>query len=489
MTGKADVNSRTAFGELKTIAPTPVVQIDALSGIRTKIDHETFTATGGSVSAENTGTGFEFRCQTGTSAGGYGLIRSKRFLRYRAGQGSLIRFTARFPTAGVPLSAIRAGAVATGTELSFGYDGENFGVLHRRGGTLEAQIFTVDTAATGSETVTITLNDVEFTVAVTSGTKAHNAFEIASDTFTGWNTSQNGDTVIFVATSVGAKTGSYTVSSTGDLDGTFVEKVVGAAVTDTWVYQDAWNIDKLDGTGPSQMVLDQTKGNVYQISFQYLGYGQIMYSVEDPGTGRFTPVHRVQYANAAVTPSLTQPIMKVGWFAASLGSTTPLEIYGASAAAFTEGPRVSFRNPDSHGNTKSNVTTTLTNIISYRVRELIDSNLNLTDVIPLLVSIAVDGTKPALAEIFINAELGGEPNWTYLDEGTDTIEYDTSATTVTNGSGSIEVTDVGLAKSGNALINLKDLDIRLSRGDVITIAVKATSGTTDVTAALTWVED
>lgn len=55
--------------------------------------------------------------------------------------------------------------------------------------------------------------------------------------------------------------------------------------TDTIVEQAAWNVDKLDGTGPSGVTLDPSKLNIYFIERQWLGAGQVrmgivMYGVE-----------------------------------------------------------------------------------------------------------------------------------------------------------------------------------------------------------------
>ena len=85
-----------AFGGLNTYHSTPIVQI----ANKYKIDPanlnevEIFEATGGS--ADNSGN--LFRCQTGTSVGGYGVIRSTETLNYRAGQGVSAMFTASFTT-------------------------------------------------------------------------------------------------------------------------------------------------------------------------------------------------------------------------------------------------------------------------------------------------------------------------------------------------------------------------------------------------------
>jgi len=45
------------------------------------------------------------------------------------------------------------------------------------------------------------------------------------------------------------------------------------------VRQENWNIDSLDGSGPSGYNLDTSNGNIYQIDFTWYGYGQILFSV------------------------------------------------------------------------------------------------------------------------------------------------------------------------------------------------------------------
>lgn len=490
MTQKVQITEPlSVFGEMLTVHPTPEVQIDATHGLRSVTDTEVFTS-GGTATVVNSGTGYEFKCTTGTSVGGYGLIRSRRFVKYRPGQGAYLRLTARWPTVPPVLGTARAGGVATGTELSFGYSGGVFGILYRTGGLLECRTLTLSAGAGGNETVTVTLNGTAFQVAVTSGSAAATATQIAAGTFTGWLAYQNGSTVLFVAQSVGAKSGTYSLSSTGTTAGTFAQTIAGVAVTDTFVPQTSWNVDKCDGRTDSGFLLDPAKGNVFQIQFQYLGYGEIIYSIEHPGTGRFHPVHRIQYSNANTAPSLLQPALKVGWFAASLGSTTDFSLLGASAMGGVEGEIYPLRNPYGQDNSKSSVGTTLTSIISIRNRSIFAGAINVDEVLVKLASVAVEGTKPAIVEVWLNATLGGTPNWTYNDEANSTVEYDTAATTCVTNSSAQLVATLSLAKSASDTISFSDFgNVRLNRLDVLTIAVKATSGTTDVTAGFIWIEE
>lgn len=474
----------TIFGDFPVTEDTPLVQVDALQGVTS--DFEVFTATGGSVTHKTDHGGKEFEAATGVSVGGYGLIRSKRAVRYRPGQGVKIRYTARFGSP-VALLAQRAGAIGVGTELSFGHDGSNgFGVLHRTGGRLEVRTLTVTTPAGGAETLTVTLDGTAYSVNATAGTAAHNAFEIATDSDFGidktWQAYQNGSTVIFMKSAVGTATGSYSIASTGALVGNIVQTEAGTAVTDTWVYQGSWD----NPTPFGATSFDPTKGNVYEIEFGYLGYAGIKFKILNPNSNQFVTVHTIKYPNSYAVPHLDIPNFKIGWFAASLGSSTDTSVFGASAAGFVSGKRETLRNPIAHGNTKTGVTTTLTNILSIRVRPEMAGFVNLNEVLPTYASVAVDGTKPVGIEIHINPTFGGEPNWTYHDQTNSIVEYDTTATTVTGGK---EIAVIGVSKDGNGFINLKDYNVRLSRNDILTLAAKATSATSDVTGSLGWIED
>jgi hypothetical protein len=74
-------NSYSAFGDQRIVELAPRVQLAATYGLINTDVIETFTATGGSADVNNN----LYRCQTGTSAGGYGVLRSKDGVEYRPG--------------------------------------------------------------------------------------------------------------------------------------------------------------------------------------------------------------------------------------------------------------------------------------------------------------------------------------------------------------------------------------------------------------------
>jgi hypothetical protein len=270
------------MGALLTHDSHPTIQLSPVYGLRNVTDTETFAGAdaglSGTVSTVDESAGAEYKVTTGTSVGGYGIVRSRRLARSREGQGLRYKLSARFDTP-VASSTQRIGGVQIGTELSFGYNNTTFGILYRTGGRVEIQRLTINTPAGGAETATITLNGTPTNVSLTAATAATNAAEIAATSFSGWNVYQNGSTVTFVASSLGNKSNTFSFASTGVAAGTFSEVIAGADVTDTWTSQSSWNIDPVDGTGPSGLTLDPTKGNLYMIEQQANGYGNFEYAV------------------------------------------------------------------------------------------------------------------------------------------------------------------------------------------------------------------
>lgn len=471
---------RGVFGEQIVSNNTSVIQLDGVYGVLERV--ETFTTGTGTVTLDDN----QFTCATGATLGSYAVVRSKRAIRYRPGQGVVFRFTSLFPDAGVENSLLAVGCGNLVDSLFFGYNGTSFGVLRQRGGKPEIQRLTVTGAAGGSENATVRINGTDLTVPLTSGTVQHNAFEIASFDYSsvGYRAFSNNDTVIFQAEVTTAATGTFTFTS-GTATGTFAQVTAGQAKTDYFTPQASWNVDPMDGTGPSGLTLDVTKGNVYQIQFQYLGFGVIKYAIENPSTGEFQIVHKEQYPNANTETNLSNPTMKLSLVAASLGSTTDLSVKGASAYAAIEGGINAFWLPRGFSTTRSVATTDLP-ILSIRDRAEINGIVNLKEITPELITVASDGGKPVEVRILLNATID-EPNWQYISQGNSAAEYDESATTV---SGGTLIASFVVPGTGQADFNFSGLNAFLGREDILTISVVRPSGAgNDVAVGFTWQED
>lgn len=472
----------TAFGENTSAENFPYIQATGTYNFLPS-NFRAFTDGTGSTSVADR----LFTVETGAGVGGYGAIQSFRSINYKAGEGGLARFTAIFES-NAANSWQGVGMISIGDELSFGYNGTEFGVWHRYGGLAEVRTLTVTVAAGGAETLTLTLNGTAYSIPLTSGTTKHNAYEIAdwlNDTANQsvWKADHVDSTVIISAQSDGAKSGSYSVSSTGSADGTIAQDTAGVTKTSDHVPTSQWN-----GSNITDLVsnLDPSKGNVYQISYQYLGFGDIKFYLEDPETGSFVLVHTIRYANANTTPSLTNPSLRVGLYAVSLGSTTNLAVKSGSLAGFTQGRREKTRNPRAFSNTQS-IGTTLTTILAIRNRRTYNGRTNQVEIEPSLLSIANEGSKNISIEVRSTTDPGVELDYTAVGSN---LVSDASTTSTTGISTGRLLLSTVVAPSSSVNINLAELRIRVPPTlNLIIQGSRASGSASDCSAALVWYED
>jgi hypothetical protein len=470
-----------AFGEQITAHKTPIIQIDN----KYKIDPaqlddiETFEATGGS--ADNNGN--LFRCSTGNNVGGYGVVRSLETLNYKGGQGVEGMITSMF-TAGVANSLQFAGIFSLTETVAFGFDGVNFSCLHSYGGQAEVQKITV--TVTGAGTCTVTLDDDSVGITVTNSTVQTNAFEIeqglAGDATLSakWRFEQVNDAVYVIAKSVGDKTGTFSVS--GGVTANIVEQTAGGLKTDGHIAQADWNIttSPFEGFNPLKI-------NIYKVQFGYLGAADIVYSIYNPSTREFVAVHQIEWANANEETHIGMPNFKIGWTSASLGSSgADLVVQGASASLMIEGDEVLKNNAKSATNTKSGLTTTLTNILTIKNRTVFADLFNLGKILPVRISVDNDHTKGISVEIYKDPDVAGTLNNQYINEYNSVALKEVAGGAVTNG----ELIDAFTVEKGaDQILDLSILDTDFTPDSTWVIAARTISGTaatTSVTA--TWKE-
>jgi hypothetical protein len=93
----------------------------------------------------------------------------------------------------------------------------------------------------------------------------------------------------------GAENGLYLEQNDTD-EPTFVKRSsVTGSLVETKISQSDWNVDKLDGTGPSELVLDLTKVQILWFDFEWLGSGTVRCGFIIDGA--YIHCHSFQHAN------------------------------------------------------------------------------------------------------------------------------------------------------------------------------------------------
>lgn len=472
--------SVSAFGETSIAPNTPVFGSDAVYGIVDQLA-KADSHSGGTASA----SGGMFVCQSGSSAQGEAYIQSDHPLTYHPGVGSMCRFTAMFEVPSVTTSQQLAGLSNVENFLQVGYrESTTFGVHFGTGGTTQVHKFTVTTGASVGESITITLDGETKAVTVTANNDtAETAWEIGSADYSatgsGWKAYAEGAIVYFISERAEDLDGTYSLSGeTGDLAITIAEEIAGSAPTVTSVT--AFDVDPLDGTGSSGMTIDPTKLNVYQIQYQYLGAGDIEFFIENPETGKLTLFHRFQYANANTTPHLANPTMFFRLEAYNGTGTDDVTCKSASFGGFHQGAENQLGPRYGADFTKATIGTTFVPILSLKGSALFGSRASLAESHIERLGFSCDGTKGAVVAIIRDGTLDNAANFSLMDASSATM-VDTDATTITGGH---DMMELGVATGTNLTIGDLDQTLTFDRDEIITIAAKSTSSTTDVTATV-----
>ena len=482
----------TAFDEVAVAELTPLVQLQFLYGVNSRLVTSVTAGTGSASVA-----GSLLSVSTGTTTASDSLLRSVLNAKYQPGQGVLARWTAVFQSSGTPGTEAVSGYGNEEDGFFFGYDGDTFGVLHRSAGEVEYQTMTVDTAAvTASGTITITLDGTATEVEVVQNdTVQAIARAIGAVTFTGWETQVIGDDVVFVSHLAEAKAGafSYTDTDTTGSAGSFFESVTGVVPTDTWIPQSTWNKDRLlYSTDPansrSGMTLSHAFGNVYQVQLQWLGFGEISFAVENPITGRFVIVHTIQYANSATTPSVQNPTLPLYMAVKNGGTTTDIVVQSLSMAAFTEGGPGNGGLLNSAIGTATGDLTTETSILCIKNKPVFQGKENRIEFDPLIVTFAANGAGAAkftTLRVNLNPVLGGDPVFTDVSTATSPMAFDVAGTTLTGGA---DILTFEFGADVEELIDLTALSIKEAPGALLCFSVQIDGGTSDVDVGVTWRE-
>ena len=267
------------------------------------------------------------------------------------------------------------------------------------------------------------------------------------------------------------------------------------AGSDSWTAQTAWNGDKCDGTGASGFNWNKTLGNVMQIRYPYLGYGDITFWVENPVGGAWILCHTIQYANSSASVQLSNPSFPFYAQSLNAGSTTNLIMYVGSVGVFISGQR-EFLGAQWAIDSLKNTITAETNLINIRNCTTYNTVTN-TGVMRLRsLSWATDnGNGLATIRLKKGVTIGGSPSFTTIsgttgDAGVTITSGNSIASYDVAGTGTTGTTfyNACAARNSNFAVDLTPLRLFINPAETLTItAFSAASASIQV--AINWNED
>lgn len=494
------VRPTVGFGGVETVQLRPVAQGDFVYGINSQT-YVTASFVGGAVSTEN---GMA-TVSCGTNASGSAILNLRRAVKYRPGMGSLMRATAIFDTPAADNLQL-LGMANEECGYSIGYNNIQFGVMHRESGSLEIRKLTVSAAATNGEQVTVQLDgdSYVFTIAIEGTTStAQTAYKIACQDFTqigrtGFRVDAIGSDVYFLSSRCNSTlTGSYAVSGNIGISGSFSRTQAGANYSETFIPQDQFNIDKLNGAGASEMIINPQLGNVYEIDLQYLGFGATRYSIQNPKTGRFFPFHVIENANSRTRPVLKNPNVHIRLESSNAGNTTSRVVKSASTAAFVAGEVIKLDPKFS----KSWTFTDLRKLTYYPLALLKANRVHQSQVCYSEFDILRIGasnesaSKTLTIGFFKGAKITGPVTLTEVDSLNSTVSYanlDPNGTSPPNTISNLaEITpfyELVVGSESSKQVDLEKLELIFQQDTPVVIAVKTSSSPMAGAVSAVWFE-
>lgn len=440
-------------------------------------------------------------CASGNSISGSSVVKLGRSIKYRAGQGVVGRLTAIFGSGNADTKQL-AGVGNEESGYYFCRNGVNFGILHRETSKREIRSFSVNAQA--AVTVVVTLGSHSKTFAIDGGSNANRTSYLISQqdysqVGSGWQAESIDGTVYFISDVPGPIGGTYGITVSGVSIVSATSQVqAGVLPTDTFISQSSWNLDTMDGNGASRTTLDPAKGNIYGIGYQYLGFGDPVFSIENPESGLLVDVHRIQTANSKTSVVLRNPQTTARWEAINSGSSaSSVTIKGASAGIFNEGLiQRSVGTSFATSTTSGAVSTTILPVISLRANRVFNNQSCYGEFEIFNISVGNDAGASSSGKIlkiliYKNVTLGGNVNFQYNDATRSMVAIDTSATSLTTTSKSQLLKTLIVAANNSITLKLTDENFFAFSGDTITIAAQRASGQ-DVDAAVvsvSWFED
>lgn len=276
-----------------------------------------------------------------------------------------------------------------------------------------------------------------------------------------------------------------------EIDGTTAYVVrrssTSGVVVDTRTAQASWNIDRFDGTGPSGIVIDFSKHQLFFMQYAFQGFGDVAYGFYS--NGRVLFCHRETIANVSAVPSLRTAHLPARVEITNTGiSASPTTLSYNSFCVKHEG-----KDLEQEGQVRSysdaplkTIGTTKVPVISIRIgpgfekaiTDLVKTNIFVNSADEVVWSLVADATLTG-ATFSIPASYN---------------EIDTAATAMSGGTELVS----GILGQQNSASELSQelleqvnsfLGVSISgTARILTLAARSRAGTADILSAIVWKE-
>lgn len=262
--------------------------------------------------------------------------------------------------------------------------------------------------------------------------------------------------------------------------------------SDTTIAQASWNIDKMDGTGPSGVTVDWAKAQIFYFDFQWLSVGRIRFGVEVGG--RLCNVHEVNQANTATIPWASTPNLPLRYQIITTGSSPVSSMRCICSTVLSEGGVDPPGKTHSHASTahvNANTADTIYALLGLRLKA---AQVGAT-VEYVLLSVISETNDSFEWQLIHNPTVAG--TFTYSNKSNSAVQIATGSTanpstnTITGGTVLARGFGTQNAAAGQPLGRARTLRLGVKIDgtlDTHVLAVRPLGANADIQGALTWRE-
>ncbi len=279
------------------------------------------------------------------------------------------------------------------------------------------------------------------------------------------------------------------------------------SVTETVIPQEQWNLDRLNGRGPSRVLLDPTKAQkfIFDIGGFGAGRGRFGFYLDSPGSDGGQIVYAHQLNSANFTTAATMPLIKTFTLPIryevinDTGTGADVSMIQFSSAVFTEGAEgeeAAYLSTVSNGVTQRTATSAaFLPVLNIRLRDTFNGLENHGQVVPYEVQILNKSNAPAYFQFRGNPTLVGAV-FADVDTTFSIAEVDTSATSLSGGTMLFDGYVGSTTGAGSQTVTVQSFPVRTSLGrfyvpppgphgrDILSIAVQGIGASVDVHVAI-----
>ena len=258
------------------------------------------------------------------------------------------------------------------------------------------------------------------------------------------------------------------------------------------VAQASWNLDTMDGSGPSGITLDFSKTQILAIDFQWLGVGRVRIGWVINGSIFYC--HEFLNSNVLTTVYMKTANLPVRYEITGAAGAATTDLIQICTSVESEGgadTETGIPFAATNGITTRSVTTRQS-VLAIRPKATFNSIINRGQI--SLIGVEVYVSAAAFWEVVYNPTLSGA-SWSSVDANS-IVERDSSATTVTGGTRVLAgygTTTGGGGARGNTGRPLTArlpfaLDVSGSNPIILCVAATSFSGSSSISASLIWEE-